>query len=107
MRIESLRERRLSFFFNIKSKDIRVKVVEENKYDDICLFPNPANDIVNIYKKNIDEVRVYNVLGEPVGRVSAQRENTVLDVSQYENGVYIVMVRVLNYQYYTRLVIQH
>ena len=89
------------------SKRIRVKVVEENKGDDICLFPNPANDIVNIYKKNIDEVRVFNVLGEPVDRVSAHRENTVLDVSQYENGVYIVMVRVLTYQYYTRLVIQH
>ncbi len=89
------------------SKHIRVKVVEENKDDDICMFPNPANDIVNIYKKNIDEVRVFNVYGEPVGRVSAQRENTVLDVSQYENGVYIVMVRVLNNRYYTKLIIQH
>ena len=89
------------------SKHIRVKVVEENKDNDICLFPNPANDIVNIYKKNIDEVRVFNVLGEPVGRISAHRENTVLNVSQYENGVYIVMVRVLNNRYYTKLIIQH
>ena len=89
------------------NKRIRVKVVEENKNEDICLFPNPANDIVNIYKKNIDEVRVFNVFGEPVERVSAQRENTVLDVSQYENGVYIVMVRVINNRYYTKLIIQH
>ena len=62
---------------------------------------------MNIYKKNIDEVRVFNVLGEPVGRISAHRENTVLNVSQYENGVYIVMVRVLNNRYYTKLIIQH
>lgn len=89
------------------SKQIKVNVVEGNKTDDISLFPNPANDIVNIFKKNIDEVVVFNVLGEPVDRLNANRENTVLDVSQYENGIYIVMVRVLNYRYYTRLVIQH
>ena len=89
------------------SKRIRVKVLEENKNEEICLFPNPANDMVNIFKKNIDEVTVFNILGEPVERISAQRVNTVLDVSQYESGVYIVMVRVLNNRYYTKLIIQH
>ena len=89
------------------SKRIRVKVVEENKNEDICLFPNPANDKVNIYKKNIDEVTIFNVLGEPVERISAHRVNTILDVSQYESGIYIVMVRVLNNRYYTKLIIQH
>ena len=89
------------------NKQIRVKVVEENKYEDICLFPNPANDMVNIFKKNIDEVTVFNILGEPVERIGAHRVNTVLDVSQYESGLYIVMVRVLNNRYYTKLIIQH
>lgn len=89
------------------SKRIRVKVLEENKNEEICLFPNPANDMVNIFKKNIDEVTVFNILGETVERISAHRVNTVLNVSQYESGVYIVMVRVLNNRYYTKLIIQH
>ena len=63
--------------------------------------------MVNLYKMNIDEVVVFNMLGEPIDRIGAQREGVMLDVSHYDNGVYIVMVRVLSHQYYTKLVIQH
>ena len=89
------------------TKSIKVNVVEENANDGICLFPNPATDKVNIYKKDIDEVIILNVLGQPVDRMNAQRENLTLDVSHYENGVYIVLVKVLNHRYYTKLIIQH
>ena len=89
------------------TKSVKVKTKNEVESDDICLFPNPANDKVNLYKMNIDEVVVFNMLGEPIDRIGAQREGVMLDVSHYDNGVYIVMVRVLSHQYYTKLVIQH
>lgn len=89
------------------SEQIKIKVVEENKNEEICMFPNPANEVVNIYKKNIDEVVVFNLLGEPIAHINAHRENTVLDVSKFADGIYIVMTRVLSHRYYTKLTVRH
>ena len=88
------------------TKQIMVKV-EGDLNDDMFMFPNPANDIVNIYKKNIDEVLIFNTLGQPLKQISGQRKNLALDVSKFEEGVYIVMVRALNNRYYAKLIVQH
>lgn len=88
------------------TKQIMVKV-EGDLNDDMFMFPNPANDIVNIYKKNIDEVLIFNTLGQPLKHISGQRKNLALDVSKFEDGVYIVMVRALNNRYYAKLIVQH
>ena len=84
---------------------VTVKVSKET--DDMVLFPNPANDIVNIYMPLIEEVEVFNLFGLRMNHVDAEREVVELDVSTYPTGVYVVYVRQLNNHHYKKLVIQH
>ena len=78
-----------------------------NEADEIVLYPNPANNKVEIYMPLIDEVEVLNLLGTQMGHVDANRNVVELDVSHFESGIYIVHVRCLNNHYYKKLIIQH
>ncbi len=84
---------------------VTVRVVYET--DETTLFPNPANDKVEIYMPLIDEVEVFNFLGVRIDNVKAERKVVELDISNYPPGVYIVHVRQLNNHYYKKLIIQH
>ena len=75
--------------------------------DEIVVYPNPANDKVEIYSTLIDEVKVYNLIGECIEQIKTEREAVILDVSQYANGVYIIHVRQLNNHNYKKLIVSH
>ena len=75
--------------------------------DETLIFPNPANDKVEIYAPLIDEVEVFNLFGVSIERIKTDREAVTMDVSPYPSGVYIVHVRQLNNHYYKKLIIQH
>ena len=75
--------------------------------DEIIIYPNPANDKVEIYAMLIDEVEVFNLFGECIERIKTEREIVTLDVSHYDNGAYIIHVRQLNRHTYNKLIIQH
>lgn len=80
---------------------------EADPGDEIFIYPNPANDRVEIYAPLIDEVEVYDLYGFRMEQIEAGREAVTLDVSRYINGVYIIHVRQLNNHDYKKLVIQH
>ena len=84
-----------------------VKVKISNATDGIVLYPNPASDKVEIYMPFIDEVEVLNLFGEPKERVSANRQPVLLDVSDYDSGMYVVHVRQMYNHYYKKLVVRH
>ena len=84
---------------------VTVRVV--NEADEIVLYPNPANNKVEVYMPLIDEVEVFNLFGLRMNHVKTDRQVVELDVSTYPTGVYIVHVRQLNNHYYKKLVIQH
>ena len=71
------------------------------------IYPNPANDKVEIYTPLIDEVEVFNIFGIRLEQVKAERNAVTLDVSHYTNGVYIFHIRELNNPKYRKIVIQH
>jgi hypothetical protein len=71
------------------------------------LYPNPANDKVEIFMPLIDEVEVFNLLGTQMERVKAERMVVELDTSAYPSGVYVVHIRQLNNHTYAKLIIQH
>lgn len=89
------------------SSNATVKVKVTNDTDEFVMYPNPADKTIEIDKPLIDEVEVFNLLGAQIDRIDAHRDVVVLDVSQYEIGMYIVHVRCLNNHYYKKLVIQH
>ena len=87
---------------NTASVNVRIKL----DTDEMALFPNPANDEIEIYMPLIDEVEVFNLLGICMDKVTAEREAVKLNVSAYPVGVYVVHVRHLGKHHYKKLIIQ-
>ena len=62
----------------------------------IDIFPNPANDILNITSsETISEIEIVNTLGQVVYRAEVNSDNAVCDVEGLANGVYVVRIRTL------------
>lgn len=89
--------------FETRSINVRVN----NEPDETILFPNPADNKVEVYIPLVDEVNVFNLFGEHVYHVKANREVVEMNVSAFPSGIYIVHIRQLNNHYYAKLIIQH
>ncbi|KAA3625080.1 MAG: choice-of-anchor B family protein [Flavobacterium sp.] len=62
---------------------------------DFSIFPNPANNVLNIASKNapIDTVAIYNVLGQQVNRYDfADSLSETIDISSLNAGLYMVQI---------------
>lgn len=65
--------------------------VEETAASGLLVYPNPANSKIFVEGENIGAVEVYNSLGQKVATVEGS-ENTAIDVTSFDNGVYVVRV---------------
>jgi hypothetical protein len=56
-------------------------------------YPNPVNDVLNLsYATEMDEVYVYNLLGQQVIKKSIGANQAQLDFTQLSQGAYVVKV---------------
>lgn len=61
---------------------------------DITIYPNPANQIININsEKSIDNVTIYNSIGRVVKTATSLGINPTIDISQLDKGYYIVNIK--------------
>lgn len=65
--------------------------VEETASSSVNIYPNPANSKISVDGENISMVEVYNSLGQKVTTVEGS-DNTSVEATAFENGVYIVRV---------------
>ena len=83
----------------------RTLVVEEDtyliayfEYDGVCenkgeisLFPNPTNGLINVSGEGMQEIRVFNAMGQMVKKVPVHQEETLkIDMSNQAAGVYLL-----------------
>lgn len=60
---------------------------------EVKLYPNPVNDYVNIVSEvNIQNIRVMNIMGAALRVEEINAKETVLDMTDFTSGVYIIMV---------------
>ena len=72
---------------------VSVVGIEENDVSEISLFPNPANDILNITSsETISEIEIVNTLGQVVKRIEVNSDNAVCNVEDLTSGVYVVRI---------------
>lgn len=88
-----------------KTSTITVTINKEN--EEVVLFPNPASDKATIYMPFVDDVDVFNLYGEHIAHIKANREAVALDVRHFPDGVYIVQVKQMKIIYHKKLVVQH
>ena len=67
--------------------------VMEEPMKDLAVSPNPVDDYVNLSVEKLDEVRIYNVLGQLMDSFVAESESVRLATDSYPNGLYVVQVK--------------
>ncbi|MCF0206400.1 MAG: T9SS type A sorting domain-containing protein, partial [Bacteroidales bacterium] len=55
------------------------------------VYPNPASDFVSI-KCESENIKIFNNLGQIVYSVSANSNETIVDLAAFENGIYYIKV---------------
>lgn len=67
--------------------------IEELNSQNINLYPNPANDILNITSsETISEIEIVNVMGQVVKRIEVNADNAACNVEDLTHGVYVVRI---------------
>lgn len=65
--------------------------VEESGESWFSVYPNPAQDVVNVDCKDIEQVSLFNTVGQKIESLNTEgRDNVRIDLSGLPNGVYIL-----------------
>ena len=56
------------------------------------IYPNPAKDYVKVSGNDINTISVYNSLGALVERIDVDKSTTLIDLSEYNAGVYFINI---------------
>lgn len=84
-------------FIDNFSIDEIVGVENHEAENAVTLFPNPAKDVLNINaNSNIENVQVYNMMGQVVSSYNVNDVNTQINTSSFANGVYTVKIATEN-----------
>jgi endo-1,4-beta-D-glucanase Y len=67
--------------------------VADNNFDNLQVYPNPTKDIFNISSNDIiDNVEVYNMVGQNIFNKKDIANNINVDFSNYTDGLYLVKI---------------
>ncbi len=69
-----------------------VSNLNENIAKAISVYPNPANNVLNVANAENENIEIYNMLGKLVVNVNNASANQSIDVSSLANGTYFVKV---------------
>jgi gingipain R len=70
--------------------------VDEDLASDIALYPNPTSGVVNIKAEAMRQITVVNMMGQVVMTQNLDSDEAVLDLSTFNNGMYLVNVMTEN-----------
>ena len=79
-----------SDFVKIEVDVIGDDAVDENICNDVTLYPNPSSGNVNIKAEAMRQITIYNVTGQVVLMRDVDNDEVVIDMSAFENGMYLV-----------------
>ena len=68
--------------------------IEDAQTSNVNIYPNPAADMLNIESdKTISMVEVIDITGRKISEMSNNSEQTILNMSSFQNGIYILSIR--------------
>jgi hypothetical protein len=88
------------------TKNISLTNILENKRNGIKVFPNPANDVLHINSKNLQEIKIYNMHGKMVYYTSSNI-CTKIDVSSFASGFYVFLFKLKDKVITKKVLISH
>ena len=83
--------------FNICAWSPSTLGIDDNSLAQFSYYPNPVNNTLTLNAQNtIEDVTLYNMLGQVVLRATPNAVNTDVDMSALSNGAYFVQVTIAN-----------
>ncbi len=79
--------------------------VDETVAQEIAVFPNPTSDRINIKAEGLQNVTVYDMMGQKIVSYLVLSDDFVMDVNDFESGLYLFVVQLKNGQTATQSVI--
>jgi hypothetical protein len=92
-----------------KVQAINIQVDVEDNYvveDNIHMYPNPTTGLVKFLNVKNAQIEVFNMLGQQMISVDSNNSYSQLDLSQFENGTYVVKVTTENNVMTTKIVLE-
>jgi len=87
----------------ITRADITVNVgtlgIEEDELNTLKIYPNPTKDFLTIIFNNIENngsLRIYDIRGRLVLEQKLKSDSSILDMTQFQNGMYILNIKTDN-----------
>ncbi len=75
------------------NNDCTLDITEtESKNENIAIYPNPTDGIISVDAYHIDEVSIYNLVGQKVKTLTVDDDNCMIDLSDYKDGVYFIKI---------------
>ena len=66
--------------------------VDENMTQSVSIYPNPTKDMLTVKADNLSSVEIYNSIGQMVYSKTADANETVINTSDFEAGIYMVRI---------------
>ena len=71
---------------------VEVTAIEENGVDGLKIYPNPTNGNLNIQVEAMRRITIANALGQVVYDQEVDSDSEIIDMAQYQTGVYMVRI---------------
>jgi hypothetical protein len=75
---------------------VNVTAIDENGVNGMMVYPNPAKDNLNITAEGMINITITNALGQVMYEAEVVSDNQIINMAQYEAGVYMVRITTEN-----------
>lgn len=69
---------------------IAVTDVDENDAQAVRIYPNPAKSVLNIEATGLQEIVIYNALGQKIGAFAAEGDKLTVGIDDFVGGIYFI-----------------
>ena len=76
--------------------EVITESVNENDVKGLMVYPNPTKDVLNINAEAMTHVSIINTLGQTIYDQTVDTDDVVLDMTQFEAGVYMLRITTEN-----------
>lgn len=82
------------FAFMVDNLKIETRTVNTDLsvLDKINIYPNPANDILNITSAEGANIKIFNLTGQEIMNIDSSSEIQKINISNLEQGIYVVQI---------------
>ena len=75
---------------------VEVTTIDENGVKGMMIYPNPTDGNLNITAENMRRITIVNALGQMVYDREANADETIINMSQFDAGIYLVRITTEN-----------